>query len=339
MRKNMGASIEQILVLTMFCRKVNIPFVVYGFGNSDAARKYDYPDNPLAPTFQREEGNFLFLNAYLREYLSSSMKTKDYNDSVKNLLLLKNSFENNLMYPRSESLSSTPLIESMVALQPIVKQFKKNNNLDIVNLVLVNDGDADEVEGFMGRSEDNTRTTKNYLYLNYHNFYLVDKQNKYQAKINSYQHFHWNYDDGVRIAVFEWFRKTTGCKIFGFFLGDSLTSKLKNTILLKYKDKKGRDIAKILGFNHRVNYKSLNTGGIVGDLVKKLKEDKFLESFNEGYDTFFILPGGNSLSIEDEELAVSGNITVNKLKTAFSKLGKLKSNNRVLVSKFIKGIS
>jgi hypothetical protein len=339
MRKNMGASIEQILVLTMFCRKVNIPFVVYGFGNSDAARKYDYPDNPLAPTFQREEGNFLFLNAYLREYLSSSMKTKEYNDSVKNLLLLKNSFENNLMYPRSESLSSTPLIESMVALQPIVKQFKKNNNLDIVNLVLVNDGDADEVEGFMGRSEDNTRTTKNYLYLNYHNFYLVDKQNKYQAKINSYQHFHWNYDDGVRIAVFEWFRKTTGCKIFGFFLGDSSTSKLKNTILLKYKDKKGRDIAKILGFNHRVNYKSLNTGGMVADLVKKLKEDKFLESFNEGYDTFFILPGGNSLSIEDEELAVSGNITVNKLKTAFSKLGKLKSNNRVLVSKFIKGIS
>jgi hypothetical protein len=267
------------------------------------------------------------------------MKTKEYNDSVKNLLLLKNSFENNLMYPRSESLSSTPLIESMVALQPIVKQFKKNNNLDIINLVLVNDGDADEIEGFLVKSEDNTRTVKNYLYLNYHNFYLVDKQNKYQAKINSHQHFHWNYDDGIRIAVFDWFKKTTGCKIFGFFLGDSSTNKLKNTIVLKYKDQKGRDMAKILGINHKVNYKRLNTHAHITILLKKLKEDKFLESFNEGYDTFFILPGGNSLSIEDEELAVSGNITVNKLKTAFSKLGKLKSNNRVLVSKFIKGIS
>jgi hypothetical protein len=340
MRNNMGASIEQILVLTMFCRKVNIPFVVYGFGNSDYARIADYPDqDKLVSTFSREENNFVFLNSYLREYLSSSMKTKDYNDAVKNLLLLKNSFENRLSYPRSEALSSTPLIESMVALQPIVKQFKKTNNLDIVNLVLVNDGDADEIEGFLMKSKDNTRVSKNSLYLNYHNFYLVDKQNKYQAKINSHQHFHWNYDDGVRIAVFEWFKKTTGCKIFGFFLGDSSTSKMKSTIILKYKDQKGKDMAKILGINHRVNYKSLNTNGYVTQLLKRLKEDKFLESFNEGYDTFFILPGGNSLSIEDEELAVSGNITVNKLKTAFSKLGKLKSNNRVLVSKFIKGIS
>jgi hypothetical protein len=339
MRNNMGASIEQILVLTMFCRKVNIPFVVYGFGNSDAARISDYPDNALVPTFQHEEGNFIFLNSYLREYLSSSMKTKEYNDAVKNLLLLKNSFENHLSYPRSEALSSTPLIESMVALQPIVKQFKKTNNLDIVNLVLVNDGDADEIEGFLMKSKDNTRVSKNYLYLNYHNFYLVDKQNKYQAKINSHQHFHWNYDDGVRISVFEWFKKTTGCKIFGFFLGDSSTSKMKSTIILKYRDQKGKDMAKILGINHRVNYKSLNTNGYVTQLLKRLKEDKFLESFNEGYDTFFILPGGNSLSIEDEELSVSGNVTVNKLKTAFSKLGKLKSNNRVLVSKFIKGIS
>jgi hypothetical protein len=41
MSRNMAGSIEQILVLTMFCRKVNIPFVVYGFGDSSEAHIED----------------------------------------------------------------------------------------------------------------------------------------------------------------------------------------------------------------------------------------------------------------------------------------------------------
>ena len=53
MRYNMDGSIEQILVLTMFCRKVNIPFVVYGFGDSEYSRKYDYPDELIKPSFNR----------------------------------------------------------------------------------------------------------------------------------------------------------------------------------------------------------------------------------------------------------------------------------------------
>ena len=39
---NMQSSIEQILILTMFCRKVNIPFVVYGFGNDTGAFQLDH---------------------------------------------------------------------------------------------------------------------------------------------------------------------------------------------------------------------------------------------------------------------------------------------------------
>ena len=339
MRNNMGASIEQILVLTMFCRKVSIPFVVYGFGNSEPARNSDFPDKELSSVFEKKENSFNFLDIYLREYLSSTMKTNEFNESVKNLLLLKNCFDNGSRYPKSESLSSTPLIESMVVLQSIVKSFKKSNNLDIVNVVLVNDGDADEIDGWMTKSGDNEHVVRNYMNLSYHNFFLVDKENRYQAKIESHEHFHWNYDDGVRIAVFEWFRKTTGSKIFGFFLTESPPSAMKKSIILKYKDEKGKDIAKILGVHHKTHYRKLDAGTIVNDLFKKLKENKFLVSYNEGYNTFFILPGGNNLSIEDEELEISGNVTVNKLKTAFTKLGKLKSNNRVLVSEFIKGIA
>ena len=37
MSNNLRGSIEQILILTSFCRKVNIPFIVYGFGNNTTA--------------------------------------------------------------------------------------------------------------------------------------------------------------------------------------------------------------------------------------------------------------------------------------------------------------
>jgi hypothetical protein len=70
-----------------------------------------------------------------------------------------------------------------------------------------------------------------------------------------------------------------------------------------------------------------------------LKQDKFLQSYNFGYDAFFIMPGGSDLNIEDEELSITGNFTTNKLKTAFMKMNKKRQVNRVMVSRFIDGIA
>ena len=44
MASNLAASYEQILILAMFCRKVNIPFTAYGFGNARHLRDMDYPN-------------------------------------------------------------------------------------------------------------------------------------------------------------------------------------------------------------------------------------------------------------------------------------------------------
>ncbi len=42
MAPSMSGAIEQIIVLTMFCKRVNIPFVVYGFGNNQDVKVRDY---------------------------------------------------------------------------------------------------------------------------------------------------------------------------------------------------------------------------------------------------------------------------------------------------------
>jgi hypothetical protein len=61
----------------------------------------------------------------------------------------------------------------------------------------------------------------------------------------------------------------------------------------------------------------------VHSLSKKLKSEKFLESFNPGYDSFFMMPGGSEMNIEDDELSVTGTVTASKLKNAFMKMNKI----------------
>ena len=77
----------------------------------------------------------------------------------------------------------------------------------------------------------------------------------------------------------------------------------------------------------------------VKDLVAELRENKFIQSYNKGYESFFIMPGGSDLSIENDELVINGAVTANKLKNAFMKMNKKKQFSRVMVSRFIDGIA
>jgi hypothetical protein len=70
-----------------------------------------------------------------------------------------------------------------------------------------------------------------------------------------------------------------------------------------------------------------------------MKKQKFLECDTPGYDNFFLIPGGNSLRIEEETLEINGKVTSGKLTSAFMKMNKSRQINRVLVSKFIGGIA
>jgi hypothetical protein len=69
--------------------------------------------------------------------------------------------------------------------------------------------------------------------------------------------------------------------------------------------------------------------------AKILRKEKFLESKNPGYESFFLLPGGNDLDVDDEDFEAPEKITTASLTKAFSKFTKTRQVNRVLVSRFI----
>ena len=338
MRFNMGGSIEQILVLTMFCRKVNIPFVVYGFSDADNSRRFDFLDQLIKPSFEQEENSLSLSQIFLREYMNSKMSSAEFNTCVKNMIALRNSYNRNTRTPMSESMGNTPLIQAMITLEPITKEFRRVNNLDLVNLVIVHDGDADTSDYVCEKSDDKFHP-KRFSAKN-QNVYLRDRNNsKLQIKVNSHiNDSHYCNDESLRVAIFKWFGQVTGAKIFGFFITESGRNVAKS-IANKYYDEKGRTVKEICKDDYEFPHWQYYRSDFVLAMCKKLKNDKFIQSYNLGYEAFFIMPGGSDLNIGNEELEITGTFTSNKLKTAFLKMNKKRQVNRIMVSKFIDGIA
>ena len=337
MSDNMAGSIEQILVLSMFCRKVNIPFHVYAFGNDTSTWAIDNPKTSTAPLsilgspmdlrqcFMYQTGELMFNNICLREYLNSKMTNAEFTKALRNMVLLKKSYEGGryarpIQRPFSERLSNTPLTEALVATQAIMKNFKRSNNLDITNLVIIHDGDADATNCVANAEGGYT-----WFHPLYENVVLQDSKLKYQKLVKSN-----NLGNEMFVSVAEWFTATTDSKIFGFFIVPS--QRAKGIIRHYYHNEKRQPL-----------YTKRSDTYVDSELIKQLKRkldtQKFLQSFNPGYDSYFLISGGHDLMANDGELEVDGKLTSSKLKNAFMKFNKGKQINRVLVSKFIQGIA
>jgi hypothetical protein len=320
----MANSIEQILNLALFCRKVSIPFVVYGFGNEDDSFKLDH-NRSSRSSFTMNDNELSMSNVYLREYLNSQLGNAEFNRCVRNLVALAecytDRFSRKFHAPWSERLSHTPMIESVVAMKTIVQEFKKNNHLDIVNMALIHDGDSDTISRYWMRNDVYHFDSKK------SNVVLRDAETKTDYRLeDSKVHV----DSPLRIAVFNWFRKTTGVKILGFFIVGSGRSS-KESVMRRYYFKDGESIWHKFPLNSDY-HKRL---GKAEELNAILKEKKFLDSYNPGYDSMYLIPGDKDLSVDSDVLTVDGNVTPSKLKNAFLKMNKKKQVSRVLVNRFI----
>jgi len=223
------------------------------------------------------------------------------------------------------------------------------NRLDMVNMVVVHDGDADRVGSYFTYRDtyewEKEQGEKKLAYarfeLNTHNVFLRDNDSKLQVKIDSNMHDYYNHDDGMRIAIFKWFTAKTGAKIFGFFIAGE-GRRIRQSLTQKYIDKNGNSVYKTIRKSEldTNRYQTYEKSDFVKSLANEIKEKKFIQSYNKGYESFFIMPGGTDLAIDpDEELVVNGAFTANKLKNAFLKLNKKKQVSRVMVSRFIEGIA
>ena len=156
----MTDTIKQLYNLLWFCKKVNIPFEVYAFTNS-------YPTDYLKSSYDKREGLVLIEETFsLMNLFTSKVNNKDLEIQMKNIFRLSCAFSHDFYcpfhIPIGMNLSGTPLNEALITLHQILPQFKKENNLQKVQCVILTDGEGQplryskkfqrhwESEGYMG---------------------------------------------------------------------------------------------------------------------------------------------------------------------------------------------
>jgi len=322
MSDNMAGSIEQVLVLAMFCRKVNIPFKVFGFTDSVNAIAQDMStmegrevlanDVRLKQYFKHKKDTVSFRPVRLREYMNSQMPAADFSKAFRNLIAVKRSFESSLPRPVSEHLSNTPLNQAIYVCGYLMKDFKKKHNLDLASLVIVHDGESDYTGGYvLQETLSGEHPQEIFFDYTYSVNHICDRKHKFEMRLDS--------RTDMTSVLQKWFRHVTGgAKIFGFFLAPG---RMAHEAIRRYHMPK-------------VPRRQENQA-VIHEIRKKFNKEKFLDCANSGYDGFFLISAGSSLMASDENLEIDGKMTTNRLKTAFMKYNKSKTVNRILVTTFV----
>jgi len=141
-------TVKQLLNLTWFCKKVQIPFEVYAFTNEwhPVFTDPDYDSTDGLPEKSIKKAGTIDVNKHftLLNVLSSRTNAKQFEEQCINLFRCTYTFKYSCWYrvPAGLGLSGTPLNESIIALNTIIPKFKSDNKLQKVNCVILTDGEG-----------------------------------------------------------------------------------------------------------------------------------------------------------------------------------------------------
>ena len=317
MQDNMQGTIEQLLTLTTFCRKVNIPFDVYAFTSQYVTKEF------LKRLQSPGSAETLELTQFgLMNILSSNMKNQTYKKFANDLLNFADAMTNyykpdgrrhlgrNYIMDRHD-LGGTPLNATIMVAGAVVNAFRAKNKCEIVNVVFLTDGE-DNSNGWTNGAYDSRYgyNTKSMIGPgdNRNVSYIEDKVSRktYRVGIN-----------GITSTLLKMLKDNTQCNLIGFYI--------------VAKKKSNFDHAAV-----RLGVKNF------ADAYTSFKNEKFFSVTDYGYDEYFLIPGGSDLSTDDESLEdIVGTtaVTTRKLRGAFLQMNQNRLLNRVLLSKVIKKLS
>jgi len=318
MGSNMSHTIDQLTLLALFCKKVNIPFDVFAFTSAwhrPSERSiqrgvfYEFDD--------RKNGDLGISRGFsLLHLISSTLSTAKFNSSMVYLRYLREahgrwdrSYRNtsDLYFPMPDQLGlgGTPLNEAVLTAMEIVPMFQKKNNVQIVNTIFLTDGQGGSLRSVydsetsqwtgMGYGRDTTNI-------------LVDPITKR----------HYKMDDHDTKTFLEALKDRTDTRLAGFFIAPH---------------QKG-------SFRREVGYLT-NRWDVdaADDMHSDLRKNAFTVIEGDlGYDQFYILSDKN-LRVEQAEVEFDSDMTKGRMKNAFIKSRKNKIGNKAMLSKFAEFVS
>jgi len=327
----MKETIEQLINLTMFCSKVQIPFEVYSF--NDHYRDWKDEDNDAYwKQNERMPYNFTALGKKIADYkkndivvssnfrlvnlFSSRMRKRELNDAYRNLLLIAECFNSRYMYyysrnhvygmPSNFSLGGTPLDDTIIAAKSVIEEFKMKSRAQIVNTVFLTDGQSNRSREYVG--SDNV----------VHGFgrgdavHIDDPATRMRIYPNDIK----NPRDGMTSLLLLGLKKSLGINLLGFFLtsggGKRVVSNL-SWVINRYPTEED---------------------------VSYFRKNKFLIDTGTAYDELYVI---NVKGLEIDEVDHIGEVEVgsskSELRKALKKNTKGKLQNRILLNAFVEKVA
>jgi hypothetical protein len=311
---------EQAVILALFCKKVGIPFEIYGFSDIDKVY-YNYQTYDSLKFTQKTVSAFQLPSKsfHLKTLINSSLSLRDFSRALNMMIFYGTTYgaygidqeiasiTKKLTISTSAgqmNLSGTPFLETLVASRGIINHFKNTTRVDIVNVVYLTDG-----EGNM--SVQMPSMYSNYYAYDYNKFNLgfVDPHTKIRVMVDMKD------SNPIQAAITKLIREITDCRHIGFYVGKDIEINAKLSQAIKYVD----------------NKKQL-------EIKKQYKENGFFCVPNIGYDSYYYIKLKDG-AVKDESFNVHKDATIDEIQQAFSKAQDKKHSNRALVSSFAKEIA
>ena len=350
---------KQLMQIVWFCKRAGIQFEVYAFADhgmgdwfpegTNVRKEFSYSNYEANPFWNYKVGDITVSDHVLLNMFSSRMSKMELKrnahyicgatlqmmgcgyDHYTGKHLLSEWYEARAHefyyarphYPNGLHLGGTPLNGAIATLSTLVPEYRKKNNIQNLNVVIISDGasncdggkiqETEEVEVdrhtykkyktgriIFGTDRPDYRVVKHYVDP------ITKKQFKFTGRDSASE-------TEAHISVL---RARTGCNVVGFYLAQSS----KN------------------GAIRRNDMYWLFPNQNLDEVRKELKKNRVAVADSFGYDEYYVIPTGN-MALETEELKVSSEMTKGRMAKAFMNHMRGKTLNRVLLNKFVQQIA
>tara|TARA_B100000530_G_scaffold336612_1_gene291901 strand:- start:797 stop:3157 length:2361 start_codon:yes stop_codon:yes gene_type:complete len=302
MSPNMSGTIDQVINLVLFCKKVGIPFDVYAF--SDSTSRYvngeiERPGSVLDKDALRDSDLDFRRNHFrLIQLATSKGKANSFNDQLAMLFILRNAMgygcaTDGLSYsvPRHYNLGGTPLAEAMLSAIPVTTRFREENGLQIVNVVFLTDGEGYDLQTVGGH-------------------YARGKNVIFRDSITRRE-----YTGEQSASILNILRNRTGANVVNFYISDYRANGFK------------RDYSRASG-DYAGEAEAWKTAKAEGGVV--------IADTNAGWDELYLMTGGDTLETRQDEGLGDQMVGAKKaqLRRAFGKAATGKLRCRTILRRF-----
>ena len=314
MQHMMHDTIKQLLNLVMFCKKVNIPFEVYAF-TSQWCEDDSYYRRNLRQT--PKVGDIVVNDFHLLNLLSSKMNTQEYMKMASYLHEMQftgGRRSNNIVIPEKLWLGGTPLNAAIISAFTLIPEFKKDNNLQIVNALFLTDGESQTLGGRYSMVDPKTKAVHTHhdeMPSAKRRSILRDPVTKATAEVKSAYGYGATSVEQTNVLL-KLLKQRANCNLIGFFVGS--IREVRSAFSLYIDGERNQDAAR--------------------DEFKK--NDTYVIT-NSGYDEYYFLRA-DKLDTDDDGFEVTAT-TTRSLVTAFSKYTGNKVTSRIILNRFIKLIA